>query len=551
MEHLLGTWTVLRQWEQPSYLCRAGLFHSCYSTDAYPNALFRLEERPVVRALIGEDGEEIVHTFCSIDRKKFLASVANLNDIPELGLSVVLFRTCESQMLPPATAAIVLLLEMANLLDQMVSADRTPGLGMSRVIALSRLACPWIRPIPRIFGGVIQELSLDAEKRARMDYLKALGLMENNPNTAQGCLDEGHAANPWVGETSIFKALLALQRHDWAAAISDAEVGTETLRKWGTCWDKRRNWHDWLNLGRWVSRTGHNATRRPQIYAPWIAETWTKLVRNPFGFIGVSPTTKRTSSRTPALTRRAIGNDSEAWQRFESYLGRFLTNSNNPAMTWYPGLTARPWHDPTSFPAVAVLQAAYPSIQTEYDQLKNETGFQPEMEPLKRTGNWNVFMLYERGKKNEANCAKCPETTRIIESIPSLRTLAGLIYFSNMAAATHIHAHKGPTNMRIRCHLGLHIPPNCGIRVQNEARTWEVGKCLVFDDSFEHEVWNRSGDTRAILIVDLWHPDLTAIEIQALEGLHRYVHFHAERLSNYWKCNESGRDTMETEKRWL
>jgi hypothetical protein len=43
-----------------------------------------------------------------------------------------------------------------------------------------------------------------------------------------------------------------------------------------------------------------------------------------------------------------------------------------------------------------------------------------------------------------------------------------------------------------------------------------VGKGLLFEDSFEHEVWNRGTQRRAILIVDFWHPDLTDVEIDAL-----------------------------------
>ena len=33
---------------------------------------------------------------------------------------------------------------------------------------------------------------------------------------------------------------------------------------------------------------------------------------------------------------------------------------------------------------------------------------------------------------------------------------------------------------------------------------------MIFDDSFEHEVWNEGNSSRLVLIVDIWHPDLTA-----------------------------------------
>lgn len=39
---------------------------------------------------------------------------------------------------------------------------------------------------------------------------------------------------------------------------------------------------------------------------------------------------------------------------------------------------------------------------------------------------------------------------------------------------------------------------------------------MVFDDSFEHEVWHNGTALRLILIVDVWHPDLTADEKKTL-----------------------------------
>ncbi len=78
---------------------------------------------------------------------------------------------------------------------------------------------------------------------------------------------------------------------------------------------------------------------------------------------------------------------------------------------------------------------------------------------------------------------------------------------------------------------------DCAIRVGEEVRRWQQGQCLVFDDYFEHEAWNRTGEDRIVLIVDLWHPGLTATEVRLLEGLHRYAYGHAGRLNHYWAAN--------------
>jgi aspartyl/asparaginyl beta-hydroxylase (cupin superfamily) len=73
-------------------------------------------------------------------------------------------------------------------------------------------------------------------------------------------------------------------------------------------------------------------------------------------------------------------------------------------------------------------------------------------------------------------------------------------------------------NAILACHLGLVVPPRCEMRVHDEVRTWQEGKCLVFDDTYEHEVWNRSAVLRVILFTGTWHPDLTPIEIACLEA---------------------------------
>jgi aspartyl/asparaginyl beta-hydroxylase (cupin superfamily) len=74
-------------------------------------------------------------------------------------------------------------------------------------------------------------------------------------------------------------------------------------------------------------------------------------------------------------------------------------------------------------------------------------------------------------------------------------------------------------NTRLTCHLGLVVTPGSSLRVGPEVVTWQEGKCLVFDDSFEHEAWNRSDSERVVLLIQFWHPDLTEPEVWALKEL--------------------------------
>ena len=142
-------------------------------------------------------------------------------------------------------------------------------------------------------------------------------------------------------------------------------------------------------------------------------------------------------------------------------------------------------------------------------------------------------------------CAACPVTAHGIEIYSTVRTMAGLIYVSRMRAGTHIAAHRGPTNLRVRCHLPIEVPEgDCAIRVGAQTRRWQEGKCLVFDDHFEHEAWNHTDEDRIVLIVDLWHPGLSDTEVALLEALHGYTDVHARRLNRYWAANaQAARET--------
>jgi aspartyl/asparaginyl beta-hydroxylase (cupin superfamily) len=93
--------------------------------------------------------------------------------------------------------------------------------------------------------------------------------------------------------------------------------------------------------------------------------------------------------------------------------------------------------------------------------------------------------------------------------------------FSALNPHKRITPHTGPMNGIIRAHLGLVVPKGAYIRVGKDERTWEEGKLLVFDDSFEHEVWNHSDYVRIVLFINFWHPCFKADEIPTLERFRR------------------------------
>jgi beta-hydroxylase len=157
------------------------------------------------------------------------------------------------------------------------------------------------------------------------------------------------------------------------------------------------------------------------------------------------------------------------------------------------------------FPFTETLAANWEAIREEVLNLSRES-FTPFFSKGRLyEGKWDVFGLYTFGRKNEQNCALCPETTRVVETVPRMVTAA----FSWLEPGTHIKPHVGYTPAVLRCHLGLIVPDHCALRVGPEVRGWQEGKCMVFDDTTEHEAWNRSQSMRVVLIIDFEKEDIS------------------------------------------
>ncbi|XP_053690002.1 aspartyl/asparaginyl beta-hydroxylase [Sabethes cyaneus] len=168
-----------------------------------------------------------------------------------------------------------------------------------------------------------------------------------------------------------------------------------------------------------------------------------------------------------------------------------------------------------------LIRSQWTTIRDEGLRLLNSAGnFKDEAENLRDTGDWKQFELFMRGHRIEKNCAKAPLTCKLVEQFTAARTCKrGQVKFSVMHPGTHVWPHCGPTNCRIRAHLGLKVPSDTYIRVAEETRSWQDGQWLIFDDSYEHEVWHNGTGTRLVLIVDFWHPDLSESQRRTLSPI--------------------------------
>ncbi|MFN0067401.1 MAG: aspartyl/asparaginyl beta-hydroxylase domain-containing protein [Limisphaerales bacterium] len=172
----------------------------------------------------------------------------------------------------------------------------------------------------------------------------------------------------------------------------------------------------------------------------------------------------------------------------------------------------KPVYDRAEFPWVPEVEADWHKVRAELDQVMKFRDRMPsfqdiikEVGAIQKDDQWKTFFLSGIGMDCEANAAKCPETMKVLRKIPGMKTA----FFSILSPGKHIPPHRGPYVGVLRLHLGLLVPEpreKCRIRIANQYHSWGAGRCLVFDDTFNHEVWNDTEGYRVVLFVDFARP---------------------------------------------
>jgi aspartyl/asparaginyl beta-hydroxylase (cupin superfamily) len=180
-----------------------------------------------------------------------------------------------------------------------------------------------------------------------------------------------------------------------------------------------------------------------------------------------------------------------------------------------------------AFPWLSDVEACTDAIREELLAVlgADQQGIQPyisygegvplnQWKELNQSRRWGAYFLWDQSKRQDAHLARCPRTVEAVSRAPQVDIpgYGPTAFFSILEPHTRIPAHTGVTNTRVTVHLPLIVPPGCRFRVGGEVREWEVGKAWVFDDTIEHEACNDSDLPRAILIFDVWNPQLTALE---------------------------------------
>ena len=219
----------------------------------------------------------------------------------------------------------------------------------------------------------------------------------------------------------------------------------------------------------------------------------------------------------------------------EAWLGKRPIYTNRCEGLHYPFLPADEFFDRELFPWLGQLEDATATITAELEAIlaDPDPGLTPyislpsgvpenKWSALDKSLDWGAFHLWKEGERFDEACARAPRTAALVESLPICRIegRAPNVFFSILKAGSHIPPHTGVTNVRSVVHLPLIVPEGCEFRVGGERRAWRPGEAFAFDDTIEHEAWNRSDRDRAVLIVDTWNPYLSDHERAMISRLY-------------------------------
>ena len=296
----------------------------------------------------------------------------------------------------------------------------------------------------------------------------------------------------------------------------------------------------------------------------------TSTRRTPTARFLSSSTTNRPPSSTPSSSSSTSGDPPPITANVVQGPSLMQTSvaRSSPSLMFLPGLRSLPfwtsydaasdtnriaYQDPTLTHVLQHLEANVSTIRDEYHRVAPtlDSDYQHDTTNEHTTlheGTWDWHSYMTKGKLEGHFGQYFPETTRILQQLrqssdrglPTMCLLEdipfGYAFFSTLHPKSSIQAHVSPMNFRWRIHLPLEVPdraaephptlpqrPQCGIRVGTHVQTWTNGRALVLDDSYDHEVWNHTEQKRVVLLLDLWHPDISIQERKDIVGMFRYA----------------------------
>lgn len=386
------------------------------------------------------------------------------------------------------------------------------------------------------FGAVLQQWPDSVEAAIPLARLAA---QRGDPARAGAVLSATRSAQPAHEMLAVELAVLLAGTGDLAAAIATLQdlVARQAQAPFG-----------WLLLGQMLEDRGdamaallarYEAIRRAQAAGEWTAPATTPPHLHAQVAAALSALRQHRREVFQGLVeplRQAHGG--AALQRVDRALAAYLgdwqaapTDSmQKPLFFYMPDLPTLPYVDPYRHDWAPRLAGAFTEIRDEALSLVLDEHPLEDFVKVRAgdtIGNylgglkpsWEAFFFYRHGQRYDDNHARCPRTSAVLDSLDLCRIPGQTpeILFSVLAPGTHILPHHGVTNTRCVMHLPLVVPEDCALHlVDRGVHHWREGELVMFDDTFLHESWNRSGSVRIIVLMDCWNPDLTRVERDAV-----------------------------------
>lgn len=245
----------------------------------------------------------------------------------------------------------------------------------------------------------------------------------------------------------------------------------------------------------------------------------------------------------------------QCWDNFiaGNKLERYLDSDKKVLQTadcFVDGLTATSFHETSKFPWISSLEQNYQLVLQELEEYEaKRRGTSVEtlrgigdnegnlLQRVKPTGEgadgdgewlgprdtsgshygpeWKTLGLQDRSVWSADLSPSFPRTVRLLTDlqVPSCE-----VFFAKQGPRSGLKPHSDKNNFIITCHLALDVPEGqCWIKVGDTTHYWKNGKTCIFDTSVIHSTENQSDRTRYVLLIRLWHPELSLTEIDAFK----------------------------------
>lgn len=181
------------------------------------------------------------------------------------------------------------------------------------------------------------------------------------------------------------------------------------------------------------------------------------------------------------------------------------------------------------FPNAVRFTAAWETLRDEALQIAGQLHtvprfheLMPQQEEISANDgrDWRMFVMKAYGHVSHENLSRCPAIASILTHCPEVLSAT----YSFLAPGKHVPEHRGPFRGVLRFHLGLSMPRdakgNLGaiLWIDHKPHLLDNGECLLWDDTFPHELLNTTDQVRAVLLLDVWRPEMPA-DMAALSGV--------------------------------